>query len=190
MRGRALRPAHLDPESLEQGEQLGQDRDRAAVDEREVEPVADAEPVEARLGHREHLLRRGAVVDVEDAAALGVRERADAVLRRVPRERSGRRPAPAQDHERDQLGQRDEHSGSLAVGRAHEADGRRRQGRSLERGAENVVDEHGHGPERGAARAEDGGVEALQELAGDVERHVRARLEGRADDADRDRAAR
>ena len=40
--------------------------------------------------------------------------------------------------------------------------------------------------ERRAAGAQDGRVEALQELAGDVEGDVRARLEVRADGADRD----
>ena len=40
--------------------------------------------------------------------------------------------------------------------------------------------------ERGAAGAQDGRVQALQELPGDVDRDVRPRLEVRADRADRD----
>ena len=52
----------------------------ARVDEREVEPVADAEPVEARPRERLRLRAIGRRMDVEDAAALGMRERAHAVL--------------------------------------------------------------------------------------------------------------
>ena len=39
--------------------------------------------------------------------------------------------------------------------------------------------------ESGAARTKHGAVQALQQLAGDVDGHVRPRLEVRADDADR-----
>ena len=73
----------------------------AAVDEREVEPVADPEPVEARVGEGEGLLRSAAAVDVEDAAALGVGERATPFSAASRGERGRRLAAPSQDHERD-----------------------------------------------------------------------------------------
>ena len=65
-------------------------------------------------------------------------------------------------------------------------DGTRREPRLLERGPQDLVDEQRDRPERRAARPQDRGVEALQQLAGDVERDVRSGLEVRADGADRD----
>ena len=130
--------------------------------------------------------RDGGRVDVEDAAALGVRERAHSVLGREARELRRRLAAAAEDHEREHLRQRDEHARALAIRRAHEPDRAARKPRVLERGPQHVVDEHGHRAQRGAPGAQDGGVEALQQLPGDVERDVRARLEVRADRADRD----
>ena len=65
--------------------------------------------------------RVGARVDVEHAAALGVGERAHAVLGREPGELRRRLAAAAQDHERDQPRQRDEQRGrprGRASGRA------------------------------------------------------------------------
>ena len=171
----------------EQAEQCREQLLCPAVDEREVEPVADAEPVEAGLGEAR-------------APCRGLRRRARRARHRPRRGRaSGRRsgppagrarrslgPLPAQDHERDERGQRDEHARALAIRGAHESDRRGRKARCLERGAQHVVDEHGDGAERRAAGAEHDGVQALQQLAGDVERDVRPRLEVRADDADRD----
>ena len=61
-----------------------------------------------------------------------------------------------------------------------------RQAGPLERRPQHVVDEHGDRAERRAAGPQHGGVQALQELPGDVERDVRARLEVRADRPDRD----
>jgi hypothetical protein len=58
--------------------------------------------------------------------------------------------------------------------------------RSGERRPQHLVDEHGDRAKGGAAGAEDGRVEALQELPGHVDRDVRARLEVRTDGADRD----
>ena len=75
---------------------------------------------------------------------------------------------------------------ALAIGRAHEPDRGRRQPGLLERRAQHVVDERRDGAQRRAARAQDRRVQALQQLAGDVERDVRPRLEVRADGADRD----
>ncbi len=66
-------------------------------------------------------LRRGGLVRVEDAAALGVRERPHAVCRRGAGERGRRGAAAAQDHEREHAGERDERLGAGVVGRAHEA---------------------------------------------------------------------
>ena len=68
----------------------------------------------------------------------------------------------------------------------HQADRLGRKARFLERGAHHVVDEHGDGAEGGGAGSEHDGVQALQQLAGDVQRDVRPRLEVRADHADRD----
>ena len=130
----------------------------------EVEAVADAEPVEARLGDRERLLRDGGRVDVEHAAALGVGERADAVLGREARELGRARAAAAEDDERDERGHRHERAGALAVGRADEPDGARREPGALERRAQHVVDERGDRAERGAAGAQHGRVQALQQL--------------------------
>ncbi len=98
------RPAHLEARRREDVEQRGHDVRRVPVDEREVQPVADAEPVEARLRERERLLPRRRRVHVEHAAALGVRERPHAVLGGEPRERGRRLAAPAEDHERDRAG--------------------------------------------------------------------------------------
>ena len=123
---------------------------------------------------------------VEHAAALGVGERPHAVLRREARERSGGLAAPAEDDERDPARQRHEQAGALTIGRADEPDRPAGQPGALERGPEHVVHECGDRAERGTSRAQDGGVEALQELSGNVERDVRPRLEVRADRADRD----
>jgi hypothetical protein len=68
----------------------------------------------------------------------------------------------------------------------HQSDRLGRKARFLERGAQYVVDEHGDGAESRGAGAQHDGVQALQQLAGDVQRDVRPRLEVRADHADRD----
>ena len=122
---------------------------------------------------------------VQDAAAFRMRQRPDAVLGRVAGELGRRPPAAAEDDERDQLRQRDERPGTLAILGAYEADRARRQPRSFERRSQDVVDEHGDRSERRSAGAENRRVQALQELAGDVEGDVRPRLEVRADDSDR-----
>ena len=163
---------------------------RRAVDEQQVQAVADAEPVEARLDERLRLRGVGSSPYIEDTAALGVGERPDPVGRGLPGQLGGRLAAAAQDHERQDARERDEDPGALAVGRAGEPDGRRRQPRVLERRPEDLVDEHGDRSERRAARAEHGGVQGLQQLPGDVDRDVRPRLEVRADGADRDAAHR
>ena len=183
---RALRAAHLHPLRPEDGEQLREELLGLAVDEREVEPVADAEPVEHGLGHLQGALALRGRMDVEDTASLRVRKRADSVLGRQLRELGGRRAAPAEDDERDALRHRHEHPGPLSIGRADEPDGAGRQAGSLEGGAQDVVHEHGHRAQRGSACAEHGRVQALQELAGDVQSDVRSGFEVRADDADRD----
>ena len=90
----------------------------------------------------ERLLARRGAVDVEDAAALGVRERPDAVLRGEPRERGGRLAAPAQDDERDQA--RAAMTSSRAPSRSGERTSPTAPGGSparLERRAQDVVDE-------------------------------------------------
>ncbi len=166
------------------------ERRRVAVDEQQVQAVADTEAVEARVHEGGCAFRRGGAVHVEHAPALGVRERADAVLGRETREARGRLAAATEDHERDLARQRDEDARSLAVGGANEPDRGTRQPGCLEGGPEHVVHEDRDRSERGAAGAEHGGVEALEELSGDVERDVRARLEVRPDGADRDPALR
>ena len=49
--------AHLEPLPREELEQRGHDVLRSAIDEREVEAVADPQAIEARLGERERLSR-------------------------------------------------------------------------------------------------------------------------------------
>jgi hypothetical protein len=179
-------PAHLKASGAEEREELREDGAGAAIDECEVEPIADAEPVEARLGERERLGPFGRGMDVEDAAPLGMGERPDAVLRGEPGELRRRLAASAQDDERDPPWQRDEDTRPFPVGRTHEPDRPRREGGLLERRSEDAVHELGHGVQRGAACAEDAGVQALEQLSGDVEGDIRASLEVRADDADGD----
>ena len=48
--------AHVEAEPAEELDEVGQEADRTAIDEAEVEPVADAEPVEARLDDRQESL--------------------------------------------------------------------------------------------------------------------------------------
>ena len=55
-------------------------------------------------------------------------------------------------------------------GDADEPDRRRRQARALERGTQHLVDERGDRAQRRAAGAQNGRVQALQQLSGDVER--------------------
>jgi hypothetical protein len=104
------------------------------------------------------------------------------------RQRGGRLSATAQDDERDQPWQRDESARALALGRAHEPDGPSRQARRLQRGSQDLVHEGGHGGECRSARPQHRRVEALQQLAGDVERDVWPRLEVCSDSPDRDSA--
>ncbi len=85
-------------------------------------------------------------------------------------------------------GHRHEHAGALAFGRADESDGAGRETCALERRAQNLVDEHRDSTESGTARTEDSRVQALQQLARDVERDVRPRFEVRSDGSDRDSA--
>ena len=107
--------------------------------------------------------RRGGTVNVEDAAALGVRERADAVLRREARERRRRLAASTQDHEGDEVRQRDEcpHPRGRPSGPGRRPTPAARcssAGRST--WSTSVFDS----PERRAARAQDDRVQALQNL--------------------------
>ena len=74
--------------------------------------------LESTIAVTRSALRRA--VDVEDAAALGVRQRANAVVGREARESRRRGAAAAQDHERNPAGNGDERLGSGAIGRAHE----------------------------------------------------------------------
>ena len=143
--------AHLEPSCPEELQEPWHERLRLAVDEGEVEPVADAEPVEAVLGEHDRPLGRGGRVDVEHPAPLGVGQRADAVLGRETGKRGGRLAAPAQDHERDPPRQRDECPRSLPVARADEPHGAGRQARRLEGRAQDLVDEDGDRSERGRA---------------------------------------
>ena len=146
------RLALLDTRPRERVEQAVE-RERP-VDEQQVEPVAHAEPVEARLHERARLLGIGRRMHVEDAAALGVRERAHSVLCRESRERGRRLAAAAQDDERDEAREHDERAGSLAIGRPHEADGTRRQPGFRESGTQHLVDDRRDRAQRGAAGAE------------------------------------
>ncbi len=175
---------------LEDLQQRRQERCGIAVDEREVQAVADPEPIETRPRDRRDALRRRCSVDVENTPALGVRERPDAVQRCTARECGRGRPAAAQDHERDQRRQGDERLGSLPARRPDEADRFAGQADLLERRTKHPVDERRHGRERGASGTEDDRVAALEQLGRDIGRDVRPRLEVRADDADRNPALR
>ena len=156
---------------------LGRQAGGLPIDEGEVEPVADAEPVQAGVDDRRHAIGSGRAVDVEDAAALGVRQRANAVVGREPRESRRRGAAAAQDHERDPAGNGDERLGSGAIGRAHEPDRAAVDAFCLQCRSQHLVDQRLDRRERRAARAEDDRVQALQNLGRNVERHPRPRLE-------------
>jgi hypothetical protein len=168
----------------EDGEQRRQENDRTAVDEREVETVANAEAIETRPRNRGKPFVRGATVHVEDAAALRVSERSHAVQRRAVRERRGRRPTATEDHERHQCGKRNERLGAGALRCADEPDALARQTGLLECWPQHLVDERRDRGQRCAARAEDDGVPTLEDLRGDVDRNVRPGLEVRADNTD------
>ena len=176
-------PAHPSP----QLEQAGSERLGAPVDEAEVQPVADAEPVEAGLDDRVRALGRRVGVDVEHAAALRVGERADAVLGGEPRERRSRLPAAAEDRRAGRAAACE--TSSRAPSRSAERtrptapSGRpaaSSAGRSTSSTSTVTV------RERGAAGPQERRVQALQELAGDVEGDAGPGLEVRADGADRD----
>ena len=179
-------PDDLDAALLAGGDELGRQAGGLPVDEGEVEPVADAEPVEAGVDDRRHAIGACRAVDVEDAAALGVGERAHAVVGREARERRRRGAAAAQDHERNPVRERDERLGAGAIGRAHEPDRARVDALRLERRSQHLVDQRLDRRERRAAGAEDDRVQALQHLRRDVERHAGPRLEVRPDRPDRD----
>ena len=108
------------------------------------------------------------------------------MLGREARELCRRLAAASEDHERQHLRQRDEHARTLSIRRAHEPDRAARKPGVLERGPQHVVHEHGDSAQSRAPGAQNCGVETLQQLPGDVERHVRPCLEVRADRADRD----
>ena len=129
-------------------------------------------------------------MDIEHATTFGVGQRPDAVLGCETGERSGRLAAPAQDHERNPLRQRDESPCALPVARADEPDGSGRQARRLEGRTQDLVDEDGHGSECGCAGPQHRRIEALQELACDVECHVGTSLEVGTHRPDRECAAR
>ena len=118
---RVGRQHRYDPE---RGQLLPGDRDQlipaVAVDQQQVQPVADPEPVEARPHHLSEEADVGRGVRVEHAPAVGVRERADAVGGRAHRQLARGGAAPADDHERDQLRLRDQRRRAGAVGRPHQ----------------------------------------------------------------------
>src|SRR5262249_56942142 len=120
-------PGHRETLRREETEKRRDDILRLAVDEREVEAVTHAHPVEARLRQRKRLLMRGRAVDVEDASAFGVGERADAVLGREPRKRSRRLAAPPEYHEWNESRHGHQDTRPFPVRRAHQADGASRQ---------------------------------------------------------------
>jgi hypothetical protein len=97
------------------------------VDQQQVEPVANAETIETRRDQRERLVLVGGLMHVQDAPAFRVRERAYAVLRRKACERRSRRPTAAENHEWDELRQRDECARAVVLSRADEPDRADRQ---------------------------------------------------------------
>ena len=120
--GRGRCAAYFETVFREDGEQRRQEHDCSPVDEGEIETIADTEAVETRSGDRDKTFMRRAAVHVENAAALRVSERPHTVQRRPLLERRGRRPAAAQDHERDELGERDKRLGPGPLGRSDEPD--------------------------------------------------------------------
>ena len=183
----ALRSPDLEAFLPEDREQAGQQGGSTAIDQREVQAVTDAKAVERRLGHPERAVTIGLGMDVQHSPTLGVRQRSHTVLCREAGELGRGLAASAQDHERDLLGHRDEHAGSLAVGESARASTRpraaapflRRAG--LSTSSTSMVTVRSAAPLRCGAQP----CQALQELAGDIERDVGARLEVRADDPDR-----
>ncbi len=169
--------AHLETSRRKELEEPRHELLRLAVDEGEVEPVADAEPVEAVLGESDGTLAGGGGVDIEHATTFGVGQCPDPALGCETGERSGRLAAPAENHERNPFRQRNQSPCALPVARADEPDGSGRQARRLEGRTQDLVDEDGHGSECGCAGPQHRRIEALQELACDVECHVGTSLE-------------
>ena len=162
-----------------------------AVDEQQIEAVADAEPVEARLDER----------------AAPSRGRRPPRYRGHRRPRRGRASGPraARPPARAPRSSRRCRAGSRAAGRCGSETRIRAPSRSaertrptaaggspasVERRPEHLVDEHRDRPERRAARAEHRGVQATSAAGRRRRRDVRPRLEVRADRADRDPAHR
>ncbi len=107
--------------------------------------------------------------------------------RRAGRARAVVSPLPRRMTSGISRGSEHEGAGAVAVGASGRGRPRPAAGRCpLERRAQDLVDEDGDGAQRGAARPQHGGVEALQQLARHVESDVRPCLEVRADGPDRD----
>src|SRR2546430_9568203 len=100
-------------------------------------------------------------MDVEDAAAFGVRERAHAVLGRELRQRCRGRPAPAQDHERDEVRERDELPRPPPTGEPAGPAAPPRRPATLEAGTGNAAPNPRPRPEWAAARTEQRAVPTL-----------------------------
>ena len=84
------------------------------MDEQQVEPVAHAEPVDARLDQAQRHLGVGRRVDVEHPAAFGMSQHPDALERGDVRQAARRLAAAAEDHERNRMRQRDERDRAVA----------------------------------------------------------------------------
>jgi hypothetical protein len=121
----------------------------AGVHEQQVEPVADAEPVQAG-GHQLFGQRPvGGRVQVHDRAAVGVGHRPHPVPGRLGGQRPGAVPAAAQDHQRDQAGLADQRPGRILAGRADQLDHGRVESVRGQRGRDDLIGQRDSRTDRG-----------------------------------------
>ncbi len=160
----------------------------AGADEQQVQPVADAEPVQAGGDDLPGQRRVGGPVQVEHAAAVGVGQRPDPVPGGLGGQQPGGLAAAAQDHQRDQAGLADQLGGGLPVGGADELEGAGVEPGGGHGRPDDVVEQGGGGAQGGGAGAQHAGVAGLEQLGGDVEGDVGPGLEVGPDDPDRDAA--
>jgi MFS family permease len=154
------------------------------VEEQQVEPVADAEPVEAAgdEGRSNHPFGRW--MNVQDAAAVSMRERAHAVRRALGGQRAGGVAAAPQDHEGNQLRLADQRVRGGLSGHADELNrGRVKPGLSQGR-RDHLIGQRDGRAQRGAPGPQHARIARLDELRGDVHDDVRPGFEVRSDHAD------
>ena len=154
------------------------------VDQQEVEPVADPQPIQAGPQQLAKQVGVGGRIGVEHAAAVGMGQRADTVGCRAHRQLTRRGAAAANDHERDQAGFGDERGGPGTVCGADQLYRVRVQPRTGQRGRDDAVDQRLGGSQRGAPGTQDPDIAGLDQLRGNVDRDIGARLVVGPDDPD------